>query len=271
MNYEILKKSLPHNQEAENYIAYLQKLQKEQKRDDATGRYVNANPWFDKFTEDHAIHLFKKVAQKGLAIDGDTVLITCRGINIYPEYTYHAYKNLVSIKFPETTFDFDLVYNTDEYSFRKDSGKVSYTHIIGDPFNISRVIVGAYGIIKNSRGEFIELINMKDIESFRNSAKNKTIWNTWFDRMVKKSIIKRICTVNFKDIVSDVDKEDNENYDPDLADVDNKIQELINSCQTIEELTATYNKLVKESTDTNKIVHLCSIRKNEINANHGNH
>ena len=89
--------------------------------------------------------------------------------------------------------------------------------------------------------------------------------------MNNKNNLTEAAISNFKDIVSDVDKEDNENYDPDLADVDNKIQELINSCQTIEELTATYNKLVKESTDTNKIVHLCSIRKNEINANHGNH
>lgn len=275
MNYDVLRSSLRAKSDElrllwgaqiEAYIAYLKKLETEKKKD-KNGTWVVANTWFAKFTEDKAVNLFYSVASKGLFIDGDTVLIQCRGVDIVPEYTYNAYKNLVQIKYPETTFDWGLVYQGDTFSFGKQNGKIVYSHTLGDPFSTNRTIVGAYGIIRNRSGEFIETINTEDIAKFRNVAKTKTIWDAWYDRMVLKSVIKRICHIAFKDIVNGIDAEDNENYDLSLVDVNDTMQREVAECQTVAEVKAFYDKYINEVEDTNTLVALCSKRKNEIKAN----
>lgn len=249
----------------EVYISYLQKLEREKKKENGT--WVVANSWMARLTEDRAASLFVSVANKGLYIDGECVLLQSRGIEVMPEYTYNAYKNLVITKYPETVFDWGVVYDGDTYTFSKQNGKVTYTHQIKDPFATNRTIVGAYGIIRNSSGEFIELINKDDIAKFRNIAKTKTVWDAWYDRMVLKSIIKRICTTAFKDVVKEIESEDNENYDLERVNINEEIQNELDACSTIAEITAVYNKHINTIGDVNAFTALCSKRKQEIKAN----
>lgn len=275
MNYDVLRSSLRAKSDElqllcgaqiESYIIYLKKLEAEKKKN-SDGIWVIANTWFAKLSEDKAANLFISVANKGLYIDGDTVLIQTRGAEIVPEYTYNAYKNLVLLKYPETTFDWGLVYQGDTFNFGKQNGKIVYTHTFGEPFSTERTIIGAYGIIRNGSGEFIEIINKEDITKFRNIAKTKTIWDAWYDRMVLKSIIKRICHIAFKDVVKDIDNEDNENYDLSLVNIKDSMQREAAECQTLAELKEFYDKYINEAEDTNALIALCSKRKNEIKAN----
>lgn len=191
------------------FLNFLNQLENKTK----DGKKVNF--WFGNVTELQYIDLYKKVAKDKIFIDGDTITLEYRSGALTVRYDYHAYKNIVLSVYPETIFDVQLVCEGDDFSFRKESGKVIYSHKINSPFANKREIIGAYAIIKNSRGEFLETINLSDIEKMRKVARTQDVWTNWLDRMILKSVVKRICNFHFKDIVSNVEKLDNENYDLD--------------------------------------------------------
>jgi recombinational DNA repair protein RecT len=166
--------------------------------------------WLKELTEKIAIDLFKQVAETGLMIDGETITLKYQsGIKI--EFGYQAYKKRVLTIYPETIFDMQLVRETDVFKFSKENGKVTYKHDIGEPFS-EKPIIGAYCIIKNQKGEFLELISKKVLMDIREKAKTKTIWDAWLSEMALKSVIKRACKRQFHDITNKIDKIDNLNY-----------------------------------------------------------
>lgn len=237
------------------YIAYLKQLQSDAK-----------NTWIKSIGPEEFINVFKKVSSTGLSIDGDTVTLGYLK-KVVIQYNYHAYKNKITLMYPDTIFDFGLVYRGDEYSFKKESGKVTYNHIISDPFGEDREIIGAYGVIKNSRGEFLETINMETIGKMKNSSKMKFIWDAWFDRMVLKSIIKRICSVHFKDLVVEIEEMDNETNEPDNAGISVEIQEEIENAENQKELSKIYAEHSGNVGNEKQLLKLLSERKNQLPKN----
>lgn len=218
MNYiEIENRLKDYNREpsgkiaVENYISYLKKVETD--KDRKTGEIKNK--WFFYVKEKQLIELFKKVANDGLYIDGETITIQSMGGSLTINYNYQAYKNKLLCVYPETTFDIQNVYEGDSFKFQKKSGVVEYTHEMGDPFKTDKKIIGCYCVIKNSRGEFLEILNMDEIAKMRAVAKTQTIWNEWESEMILKSVMKRACKRHFRDIVMNIEKHDNENYDLD--------------------------------------------------------
>lgn len=222
MNKKIIKEGLIdfNDQEVNNYIVYLSTIEKESK---------NAH-WINKISDKEWIHAFKKVKADGLVVDGDTVTFQFRG-KLLISYNYQAYKNKVIVRYPETKFDLQLVHEGDSFSFSKSSGSVIYSHSIDDPFGDKREIIGAYCVIKNERGEFLETINQSEIKKMRAVAKTQRIWDLWEGEMVLKSVTKRACKRHFKDLVESIDKTDNENYDLEgiEAEITKKIKDEISS------------------------------------------
>ena len=243
------------------FINYIDFLKKEK---DKGGKVKN---WWVTTIKDHEYaEIFKKSVQNGTPINGDSVTLTFRG-KLLITYDYHAYKNKILLNYPETVFDFAVVYDTDKFNFQKKDGKVFYTHELTDPFQTNKKIIGAYGIIKNKRGEFIELLNISDIEKMKNASNMKYIWNTWLDRMVLKSVIKRICRVHFKDITKEMDEVDNQQSEPENALIDADLQEKIQNCTDLNGLTDIYNAYFSEVKDKNQFINLLGNRKKEINGN----
>jgi hypothetical protein len=240
------------------YISYLQNLKTEKTKD---GKL--ANWWFDKVSEQDFANVFKKVANTGLFIDGDSITLNYRK-KLVITYDYHAYKNKVMLSYPETIFDFQIVYKDDSFTFRKESGKVIYSHTIANPFDTKKEIHGAYGVIKNRKGEFIEFLTMDDIDKMKNTSLMKNIWNTWFDRMVLKSIIKRICNIHFKDIVKDIDTIDNETNNLNATNINELIQKDIENAKTQEDLTKIYNENIGTIEDVEGFINLLTEKKKEI-------
>lgn len=236
------------------YITYLKTLQSED--------------WMRSVSDDQAMDLYRKVAIDNLYIDGTSITIQYKkGIMI--SYDYHAYKNKVLNAYPESVFDHQLIYQysdgtRDDFSFYKESGKVVYSHKIKDPFASGRTIIGAYCIIKNSRGEFLETINREDIEKFKKTAKMQAIWSAWEDRMVLKSVIKRACGANFYDIVQNMEKIDNENYSPENVNLDALMQIKIEQCKSFADLNRLYQAEEKSVTDKNSFLNLCVAKKKEL-------
>lgn len=209
------------------FIDYVIKLNTEKKKDKKL-----ANEWATNFNTNWYFAIFEKVARDGVYIDGESISITPIGAT----YDYNAYKTILLLKYPETILDVGLVYNVDKFTFYKESGKISYKHTINDPFSTSKKIVGAYAIVKNRRGEFLETINLDDIAKFKNSSKIASIWKTWYDRMVLKSVIKRICKIAFYDVFQNIEQIDNENSNPNNGNIESELQQKIAACTNRKEL-----------------------------------
>jgi hypothetical protein len=243
----------------EIYITYLKFLEQEKDKDKETLK----NKWFPYFKDEEAIDIFKKVAKDNVFIDGETITLSNRG-KIIVSYNYQAYKNLLLNVYPESTFDIQVVNEGDDFSFFKDSGRVVYSHRLKDPFATNKTIIGTYCIIKNSRGEFLETLNMDDIAKMKAVATTKNIWDQWESEMVLKSVIKRACKRHFRDIVVNVEKLDNENYDLNAVNVDSLVQTDIEKATTFADLGTIYNKNVNSVADKVNFVRLLGERKEKL-------
>jgi hypothetical protein len=240
----------------ENYLRSLEAAK------DKSGKLVN--PWFKYFGEQTAADLFKKVAlDEGLFIDGENITLQFKG-KVMVSYNYQAYKNKLLSVYPETLFDLQNVFSGDLFSFQKEDGRVKYNHKFGDPFKTDRKLLGAYCIIKNKRGEFIETINAEDIAKMRAVAKTQKIWEAWFNEMVLKSVIKRACKRHFKDVVTNIDALDNENVDLEKANLDWDVQKLIEAAGTLEELQGIYEEYIFDVKDEAAFLAKLGERKVEI-------
>jgi Recombinational DNA repair protein (RecE pathway) len=152
--------------------------------------------------------LVSKFSNLGLPIDGVNVVITGKNMAMV---TYNGYKNKVLETYPETLFDVQVVREGDVFSFSKNDGKISYSHELNDPF-ANKKIVGAYAVIKNKRGEFLELLNADDYNEMKSGSKQSYLWDKWASEFWLKSVIKRACKRHFNDIVAEIDKVDNEDF-----------------------------------------------------------
>lgn len=259
MNYNKVSEALSEYKKVnvEIYINYLKFIENEKKDNQPK------NKWFGYFKDEEAIDIYKKVARDNVFIDGETITISNRG-KIIVSYNYQAYKNLLLNVYPESTFDIQVVNEGDDFSFFKDSGKVVYSHRINNPFATKKNIIGTYCIIKNSRGEFLETLNMEDIAKMKAVATTKNIWNEWESEMVLKSVIKRACKRHFKDIVTNVEKLDNENYDLNALNVDTIVQSAIEKATKFDELSKIYKDNVNSVSDKVNFIRLLGERKEEL-------
>jgi len=263
MEYTNLSKILDHYEpvRVKEYIAYLKRLETEK---DKSGKLKNG--WVKYFTAEQAAGIFSKVAlDPGLWLDGEDITLQFKG-KVMVSYNYQAYKNKLLSVYPETLFDLQNVYEGDVFRFAKKDGKVTYDHKLTDPFKVNRKVLGAYCIIKNKRGEFIETINQDDIAKMRAVAKTQRIWEAWFTEMVLKSVIKRACKRHFKDVVTNIETLDNENYDLEEVNMDFDVKGLIEEAATLEELTAIYNDYIFDVKDEAVFLEILGKRKEELKA-----
>lgn len=261
MNYEKITKELFYYDKINVgiYVSYLKFLENEKEKD----KTAIKNKWFAFQKEDQLIDIYKKVATDHVFIDGETITIGFRG-KLLITYNYQAYKNLLLNIYPETIFDMQIVNEGDTFSFNKENGKIIYSHKINNPFALNKQIIGTYCIIKNSRGEFLETLNMQDIEKMKAVATTKNIWNDWQSEMVLKSVIKRACKRHFRDIVVNVEKIDNETNDLDRVNVENLIQSKIEKAETFDELTKIYKEENTSVKDKVNFMRLLGERKTEL-------
>jgi len=260
MNYEKITKGLSDYDKISVgvYVGYLKFLENEKDKEKKIKNY-----WFAGISEDQFIDIYKKVAVDRIFIDGETITIGFRG-KLLITYNYQAYKNLLLNIYPETIFDMQIVNDGDSFSFNKENGKIIYSHKINDPFALNKKIIGTYCIIKNSRGEFLETLNMQDIEKMKAVATTKNIWNDWQSEMVLKSVIKRACKRHFRDIVVNAEKIDNENNDLDRVNVEDLIQQKIENAESFEELTKIYNSEKDNVKDKVNFTRLLGERKTKL-------
>ena len=201
-----LLKDENNQEEVSTYAAYCQVTLDAK---DRQGKKKNA--WMVHNHPQKLADSFKKVRAEGLVFDGKHITWISTGIS----YDYVADKNKMLVVYPESKMDVSVVNKADVFTVQKESGKVSYKHEVKNVFDSSEDdIVGAYCMIKNSRGEFLTLLNKKEIQKHRSVAKTDYIWKAWFKEMVMKTIIKKAVKYHFDDIFAGIEEEDNKQYDP---------------------------------------------------------
>lgn len=195
------KYSAPHQQELiETSILYVQKKIAEKDRASGKPKY--------NFAADFILQTIAECIDNGFALDGVNYVIS--GNRMYMP-TYKAYKNKIYMVYPDTVIDLQLIREGDDYNFAKESGAVLYTHNIADPFEATESkIIGAYCVIRNKRGEFLETLNTTDYNKMKEGSKTPKTWNDWPSEFWLKSVIKRACKRHFNDITSQIDEVDNE-------------------------------------------------------------
>ena len=106
-----------------------------------------------------------------------------------------------------------------------------------------------------------------EIKKMKATATTQNVWNNWESEMVKKSAIKRACKTHFKDITTNIDTIDNENFDVELSsltDKDMDIRKKIDESKTVDEILKVYNSEINNFSDKNIFIQLCTTRKKEI-------
>ncbi len=194
----------PEQQEMiETSCLYLKKKIAEKKKDDR-GNYVSAY----RFEAPFLLQSVAECIDNGFPLDGVNYVIT--GNSMYMP-TYKAFKNKIYMVYPESVIDVQLIREGDTYHFAKESGSVIYSHDIADPFDsVEPKIKGAYCVIKNKRGEFLETLNLSDYTNMKNASKMPKLWDKWESEFFLKSVIKRACKRHFNDITSAIEEKDNE-------------------------------------------------------------
>lgn len=210
---ESLKKSLGDDYVRENverFANYCVRLLVEKKRDK-----ILKNPWMQKQSVENLDQYFRRVHNEGLIFDGEDVTLTQQGIN----YNYQAWKRKMMLTYPETIIDLQLMYEGDDFSFKKESGKVIYSHVLKSPFNHQDDdIIGGYIVIKNRRGEFLNTLSRAEIDKRRKVAKTDAIWKAWFKEMCLKTLARNGFSFHFKDEFQGMIKDDNELHDLDQVE-----------------------------------------------------
>lgn len=195
-------------QDVDRYASYCIRLLLEKNK--KTGQ--QQNPWMNSKTPEVLAELFRRVERESLVFDGQHVTLQSTGIS----YDHVAYKNKMLIAYPESKIDMALVYKGDTFSASKESGVVTYTHIVANPFaQKPEDIIGGYEVIKNKRGEFLTLLSREDFEQHRKVARQDHIWRDWYKEMCLKTLSKKASRQHFADIFQGIDEMDNDSIDLD--------------------------------------------------------
>ena len=241
-----------------NYIGYCLSLSEAKNNNNQP-----KNPWIQHRSAQYLADCFNAVSADGLVLDGKHITLQSTGIS----YDYVAYRNKMLLVYPESTIDMALVYQDDRFCFKKENGKVLYSHELNNPFGQSEDdIIGGYCVIKNKRGEFITTLSKADFDKHRKVAKTDYIWKNWLVEMCLKTLIKKACKKHFDDIYQNIETIDNENYDveqPLGISVETKAE--IEAIQSVGELEGYYKaNSGKNAGCKEDFIKACATRKEQI-------
>lgn len=214
---KLLKKKVP-AADVNKFLAYVQSEKNKEAGKDK--KPVTGN------TDDMLYTMFIKYYNLGLVIDGVNVVITGRSMAMV---TFHGYKNKVRQSYPRARFDIQLVREGDNFVVGKETGRVKYTHDIGNPFD-DKPIKGAYVLIRIGNDDYFEALSKRDYDEMKKASKQPFLWDKWPSEFWLKSVMKRACKRHFYDEVEEIDKLDNEMYGAvDDSMVDEKIEKALNN------------------------------------------
>ena len=248
--------------DAERFAAYCQRIKMEKDK-----RGAPKYPFMQAKSAKELAQLFRRVKQDGLVFDGKHVTLQSTGIT----YDYVAYKNKMLGVYPETKFDLAVVVKGDTFTSSNEDGKLTYKHVVADPFAEKQEIIGAFCVIRNQRGDFLTTLNAADIKKHRAVAKTDSIWSAWFKEMVLKTVIKKATKYHFDDIFANLNETDNESIDletvilpeEDRAKIDETVK-AIEACKTMDALQDYFKRLPPQLVKNDEVFEAYTGMKEEL-------
>ena len=162
---------------------------------------------------------FLKAAQDGLLLDGrEAAAVPYKSqVNYLPmvDGIIKLMHNSGNIK----TISVDVAYTNDCFEYEKGSNAyVKHMPLLSGDRG-ERLAVWCYVKTTND-GEYIEIMDMKQVEDCRKVAKSQNVWNAWYDQMAKKTILKRMAKLLPKsDALNTCLKKDDETNYQELVNV----------------------------------------------------
>lgn len=130
---------------------------------------------------------------------------------------WRGYIYKISQQYPDFNIDeIKFVRTTDEFSVETVNGSRCINHKIADPFdNNEQNIRGIYCTASYTKGtricEIAEFMSLAEITKIKSkSTMGNYIWKDWYEAMAKKSIIRKLCKINFASITKKMDDFDNQ-------------------------------------------------------------
>ena len=249
----LVEKGLP-NDTISNILAYFNDARRAESSSQGSKPVTNSDT-----TQLYALAV--KYWNMGVPLDGINAVITGKNMVMV---TFNGYKNKILATYPETQFDIQLVREGDTFKFSKVDGQVKYHHELADPFKggASGQITGAYVVIKNKRGEYLETLDKTTYEKMRGQSKQSTLWDKWESEFMLKSVIKRAAKRHFNDVVAEIDRDDNAQYggvdvDEAIAKSDEAVDGAIatlETAKTTEDLRGLYMSLDLKIRNNSQVV-----------------
>jgi len=120
---------------------------------------------------------------------------------------------------PTADIQVGLIWKGDTLEIERENGVAKYKHKACQAFRSDYdKIIGGYCYISYIVGgvqkAVIETMDDKEISKIKNSAKQSYIWDKWYGEQVKKTLIRRASKLSFANAVADLERIDNENYEP---------------------------------------------------------
>lgn len=187
------------------------------------------NHYLRECTPDSVFRALRQVAGMGLVPDNrEAAIVPFKGKAVANPMVYGLIK-VARQSGQVVTLWADLVYDTEDLTFRIENGERVWDHIRKDgsslnPLKRSGNIDGAYAVAKLLDGTVeIEPMGIDQIEKRRKSSPNQKgeqptgIWKDWYEEMAKKTVIRALCK---RLPMSSEDRTRILERDPTLMDVD---------------------------------------------------
>lgn len=158
---------------------------------------IQKNPMLSQCTAPSVQNAIVNVAAVGLTLnpsDGYAYLV--------PEYNKKArvsecqlrisFKGLIKVATDSGSISWvkaEIVKANDTFDY---NGPCSMPRHTMNPFGDRGDTVGVYCIAKTNEADYlIDLIGIEELKKIQSCAKQPAVWNSWFDEMAKKAVIKR--------------------------------------------------------------------------------
>jgi len=165
--------------------------------------YIMSRPDVAEAERNSFMHACLRAAYYGLVVDGEEATINARrtkdgGSRATFEAGYQGYLKMMRNSGMLTDLNLECVWEGDEFERWSDENGVHFKHKPkdGNP-NAGKgdKLTFVYGIARTKDGgRYIEIMTRADVEKCRNVSRNsqKGPWVDWYDRMAKKTLIKRL-------------------------------------------------------------------------------
>lgn len=162
----------------------------------------------------------------GLEIDGKLIYFTYSGV----DYQYQVLVEIFRRKFQNSNIYWGVIKDKDTFS----SNRVGCNIIVNHSTTLGGNPIGCYVVATIDGCDNVKIIDEYQIKTIMSKAKQKAVWNEFFEEMIIKATIRSLLNQLLGVKFSSVLEKDNKNYD--MSKKESQVVKAIKSVKTYKEL-----------------------------------